>query len=348
MTQADYDFLCSVGGAPIMRNGREFADNPGDTYSWNFGLCGPDAPAHLFLTKEEDADRYALTSGWPSFSIDGNPEDGEKKVILSDLWRDPRVLQNTGGKVFSGFKQLTGSCVGSGSGNALFALACVEVVRLGDPEEALIPWWPLSYGRGRYHMGSRSSGEGSTSEGQVEAFRKDGILRAGLEGLPSFTDEDGLTLTRAVEMEWSNGARIDERWLSVSRKNLVRTAAVVRNADEGREAIRNGYPILWCGSWGGLMRCPTAGDPPVLLNRQAGTWMHNQTCLAWWDHPTLGELFGILNQWGHGTHGTDPAGLPPGAYWIRAVDFDRQARGGSCIAISQFDGFPAQRITWYI
>ena len=69
---------------------------------------------------------------------------------------------------------------------------------------------------------------------------------------------------------------------------------------------------------------------------------------AYWNHPTLGEIFYILNSWGPRTHGTDPAGGPPGGFWVKKSEIDYITRQGDSFAFSQFDGFPAQKLDWYM
>lgn len=238
------------------------------------------------------------------------------------------------------------NCVGAGGGNTVFSLAAIEVVRLKDPEEALVPFWPLPYGRSRHHAGMRGRGEGSLGSTFAQAMREDGIVPANLEGLPKFEDSDGLTLTKNIELEWSDGAAISSNWLEKARKHLVKTTAPCRSADDLREALRNYYPCSFAGDWGGLMQCPVTGNPPVLLNRRSGSWGHQQSAHGWWNHPELGEIFYIMNQWGQDTHGRCPTGAPPGGYWIKKADADYQCRKGEVFAFSQFTGFPAQKIDW--
>jgi hypothetical protein len=309
-------------------------------HRWDFGWR-----SHEVRTAHEAASHAAAVAAMPSFRIDGDGND-DKKVCLWDCWRHPTVVAETGGKVFPGFHQLTGSCVGTGGGNTVFSLAAVEVVRLGDPEQALIPFWPLPYGRSRALAGMHGRGEGSMGSSFAQAMREDGIVEASLNGLPMFKDDDGIYYTAGVEMTWSDGDRAPAALLALSRKHLVKTTAPIHNADALREAIRNYYPCSFAGDWGGLMHCPTSGTPPVLLNRRADTWDHQQSVHGWWDHPTLGEIFYVMNNWGLDVHGRCPSGAPAGGYWIKKADADYQCRTGEVFAFSQFQGFPAQKFSW--
>jgi len=67
-----------------------------------------------------------------------------------------------------------------------------------------------------------------------------------------------------------------------------------------------------------LMQCPVEHDR--LMNRRRGTWMHQMSIHGWEDHPQLGEIWYVLNQWGLNAHGTCPSGAPRGGFWIRRRD----------------------------
>jgi len=50
-------------------------------------------------------------------------------------------------------------------------------------------------------------------------------------------------------------------------------------------------------------------------------------------------------------HGLPPAGgygEPPGGFWINEADMDIIAKQGDSFAFSQFQGFPAQKMSWEI
>lgn len=330
-----FDFR-QVGGVPVEGAGTFY----GEATGWDFGWIPPD---------RRDPERAAeIDAATLPFTIQGKSVlTAQSYALLWECWKDSRVLQSVGG-VYPGIHQITGSCVGAGGGNAIFALSAVEVVRLGDAEQVLIPFWPLTYGKSRQYAGLRGRGEGSFAGAFGKAASTDGIMPANLDGLPAFTRDDGLTWGRNVELEWSDGSQIATRWLERSRKHLVKSVAQIKSADQCREALANGYPVMFCGDWGGLMQCPTQGEPAVLMNRRSGQWMHNQTALGWWDHPTEGEIFCILNQWGLNAHGTCPSGAPAGSYWIKKAEMEYQCRNGECLALSQFQGFPAAdyQIPW--
>lgn len=284
----------------------------------------------------------------PRFEITGRSEAlkygflDDEKILLPELWKHPVVVQENGIE-FTGIHQITGSCVGAGGGNCMMTLIMIEVIRLGDPEKALIPFWLLPYGRSRYYLGDRGPGEGSTGGTFAKAMKEDGVIPANLPELPKFTNSDGLVWGQQAEMKWSDGDNPDTmRLLPEARKHVVKTAAQCRSTDEVRQAIQNGYPCTCASNWGGQMRIQPSGNPPCLLNRKAGTWNHQMSVLGWWQHPQHGELFWIQNQWGLRAHGEDPAGGPPGGFWVKQADMAYIVRQNETFAFSQHQGFPGQ------
>jgi hypothetical protein len=135
--------------------------------------------------------------------------------------------------------------------------------------------------------------------------------------------------------------------LETSRQHVVKTTAECHSADDVRDGIANGYPATAASMWGmarGRERCEVVDG--VLLGRHTGEWAHQMSIQAWWDHTSLGEIFYVMNQWGKGTHGIDPAGGPPGGFWIEKADMDWICRNGEVFAFSGLAGFPARRVPW--
>jgi hypothetical protein len=307
----------------------------------NFGWIPPDQRNH-----QQEAAHALAVAQMPRFQIVGSSDYGEGKVLLTELWKHPAVVDAIGYE-YPGTKQFSGCCVGAGGGNALFTLIAADAITRSQPEEIAIPHWLLPYGRSRFYMGEPTPGEGSLGGTFAQAVREDGTVKATDPGLPEFRNGDGLEWGEETEISWSDGdARQTLDLLEHSRKFLVGTTAECSSADNVRDAIVNGYPVTIASNWGGLMKCPTEGDPPVLLNRRSGSWAHQMSVHNWYDHPTLGEIFWIQNQWGKNTHGTDPAGGPGGGFWVKSADIDFICRNGEVFAFSGFNGFPARQVAW--
>ncbi len=242
------------------------------------------------------------------------------------------------------------NCVGNGLGQALRYLSAVEVVRLKDPEQVILPFWLIPYGRSRYYGGMRGRGEGSFGSTAAKAIMVDGVVPYNTAGLeqPTMNENDGITWGSSAEMKWSDGGAISEDWLSKSRKHLVKSAANCPNADAAWEAVSNWYPLTIASNWGGQMKPSVQGSPGVLLNKRVTSWAHQMCVIGRYRHPTLGKLFYVLNSWGPRTHGTCPSGAPPGGFWITFAEMDYICRQQEAFILSQFNGFPSQQFRWRV
>lgn len=331
---ADFDFA-SVGGRRLYM---------GNCDIWDFGWKAPPMRSAL-----DHAAVGRTEAEMPKFSPPPHPKGDPEKALLFEAWKHPTVVA-ANGFAFEGIRQVTGSCVGAGGGNCWMTLACIEAVRLGDPEDPIVPFWLLPYGRSRYYLGDRSPGEGSTGSTFAKAAREDGVVPANSQGLPPFDRADMSCWGRAVEMKWSDGDNPDTMaLLPTSRKHLVKTVAKCNSADDVRAAIVNGYPCTAASMYahdGG--RVQGSGEGACLLARKQGSWSHQMSVLAWWRHSQFGELFYLMNQWGKKSHGICPSGAPNGGVWITKADMDWICRD-EVFAFSAFDGFPSSGpLPWII
>jgi hypothetical protein len=316
---------------------------------WWFGWGGEDTVAAVDPHAPDYADRLTAElmdgaaaqragDGHQRFAIRGSYAPGGKAY----LWEASKLAN--GGAHFRAFRQITGSCVGQGLGQAVWYLSAWEVARLNDPEQVSLPFWLLAYGKSRQYAGMRGRGEGSWGTTAARAAREDGFVGAAESGLPQPSDDGGLTWGRDAELQWSDGAAVPAAWLEKSRKHLIKTTAQCKSAEDVAAAVQNGYPCTIASNWGGQMRPSVQGDR--LLNKRATTWNHQMCVAGWEDHASHGELYYILNSWGVDTHGTCPSGAPPGGFWIRKADMQNIVGQEETFALSQFDGFPSQDFFW--
>jgi hypothetical protein len=248
-------------------------------------------------------------------------------------------------KKWYGVRQYTGSCVGAAGGNMLFSLAAADIVKRRDPGRQVVPFWLLPYGISRMLAGFTRRGEGSSGTTFAKAVGEYGHLDAEAAGLPRFNTEDGYGWGSAVELDWSVGRNIESSYLTAAKNNLVRSRALCRSTDDVRDALQNYYAITCASDWGGAARPPVKGTQfPVLLNKRTTTWQHQMSVQAWWDHPELGEIFYLLNQWGLDFHGRCPSGAPPGGFWIAKPDMAYIVRQQETYAFSELDDFPAVEV----
>lgn len=328
-TNEEFDKLQSVGGRITIK---------GEETHWNFGWVPPEHRSEY--QKEQDA---TYQKAMPIFAIEGE-EEPKDHAFLWDF-----SLKANAGKHFTVFHQQTGSCVGNGLGQALWYLSAVEVHRLQDPEQVILPFWLLPYGRSRLYADMDNHGEGSFGSAAAKAIAEDGVIPFNLEGLPQPQDKDGLTWGAEAELKWSCGSKIEAKWLELSRKHLVKTMARIRTAEEAKAALRNYYPLTCASMFGFSPMIPeVSGTPPVrVVQKRNDSWGHQMCVIGWLEHPEHGDLFYILNSWGKKIHGV-PTGAynePQGGFWIKKREMDFICRD-EVFALSQFQGFPAQKISW--
>lgn len=269
------------------------------------------------------------------------------KIILTDLWKHPSVIADVG-REFTGFHQLTGSCVGVSAGNAVATLSMVQRLLTQGATKAVVPFWGYPYGMTRYAEGDRGQGEGAVDSVMGKELGRDGIFSYDEQGLPSFDFSDGWTLPSKTEYQWSDGGRIDAKWKTLGRTHPVRGVAPINSTDEMRTAIINGYPVLTgCEYFVGRGSVASGGGTPYVRGKFDGRGGHSTCRLAWWDHPNDGPLIGYSNQWDGTTYPKDPAGLARCCVWIPAGEDDKMLRSygggdGETMALSHLDYFPAQ------
>ena len=299
----------------------------------NAGWLAPEdrTPAQFALDE-------AIKSSIPQLEIIGIQADVEKMV----LWDFSKKVNDN--KHFPTFYQQTGSCVGNGGGQAIWYLSAMDNSRLGRNISPKTPFYLLPYGRSRYYSGFRGQGSGSWGSAFAKAVKEDGILAYDTKNLPAINLEGGLNWGKSTELVWSDGGRIGEDWLKLSRQFPVQSTSICKSTNDVWNALANGYPCTIASSWGGQMRPSTqGGSAPVLLNRKVTRWDHQMCIIGIWKHPTLGRIFLILNSWGPDAHGVPPDGSPPGSFWVLEDDIDFIVKQNDTFAFSQFVGFPSQR-----
>lgn len=244
--------------------------------------------------------------------------------------------------------QATGSCVANGTANALHYLMAMEIIRLRDPEQWKLIFWPYHYGLGRLESGISGKGDGSTGVGQAEAIRKYGCLPQDASSeLPTPTGGDeALTYGRTVEYAWSDGRKIAEGWKQIGRKYPCRSVALVTSYEDVVAALVNGYPVTIASDVGFESRPQIDGGR--LWIKRRGTWYH-QMCVIGIDDSTSRPGGYIMNSWGADWPGErSPDDAPAGGFWADADALDKIVRQGDSFAYSQFDGFPEQRPDHYL
>lgn len=278
------------------------------------------------------------------------------KVMLTDFWRRPEVVQDIGFE-FSGYRQLTGSCVGASSGNAVFTLGAVQRCLSAGATRAFVPFWPYTYGRTRFNEGDHGPGEGAVDSVMAATLIKEGTFGITEKtGLPAFDKSDGLALTEAIEMQWSDGAAgVVTDCLGLGKQHPVGSAAVLNSTDDIKTAILNGYPVLdGCDDYIAHGSIQGSGDSAYVLGQYDGQGGHSTCYLGYWDHPSDGPLFLYSNQWSADTYPKDPAGAGRCCVWVKESVvsrlFQMGGSGGETVALSHLSYFPAQPavLDWFV
>lgn len=296
-------------------------------------------------TREESAKVANVMASLPAFQLSGTFRGDKVKVGLYEARQKIAKTQHP-----PTINQSTGSCVGAGGGNALMTLRDVEIAIGGKLAEPDMFWWLYTYGESRELSGMRSRGDGSTGAGWAKAITTKGTFLASEPGLPPFEMRNGwYYLSPSIERQWSDGQMEPGKWDPMAAKHLVKTAAQCRSAEDVATALQNGYPVTIASMFGTTgQQVLGDGDNRVCVSEWNGSWAHQMYVDAWWNHPTLGELFRVGNNWGPDAHKAAVDGSPNGGFWIRKPTMQRICQGQEAFALSAFNGFPARELDWDI
>ncbi len=279
---------------------------------------------------QEQADAHAAAmASMPAFALPYTLPAGPVKVMLTDFWKDPQVIADVG-LAFNGFHQLTGSCVGASAGNAIFTLSAVQRLVADNPTVAVLPFWPWSYGTTRFDEGDRGQGEGAVDSIMGKVLKGKGTLAATEPGLPTFTQSpDGLVLTSKLELQWSDGGRLDPKYAAAAGTHTVGTVAPLNSPADIKACVLNGYPVLdGCSNYVGNGHIVGSGADAYVGGKYDGRGGHSTCFLGYWDHPTDGPLYLYSNQWPSQTYPTDPAGAGRCCVWLKESEVAKLFRTG--------------------
>jgi hypothetical protein len=270
------------------------------------------------------------------------------KAILTDFWKNPDVIADVGFE-FTGFGQNTGSCVGVSAGDWIFTLAAIQRTLATNPTKAFLPWWPYAYGRTRFNEGDRGQGEGAVDSVMGQTVKTEGVLPFDPTQLPAFahTGPDGWWIPANLELQWSDGAKIDPKWIADAKQFPVGTVAPLSSTADVRAAIINGYPVIdGCDNYVGNGKVKGTGADSYVTGHYDGRGGHSTCILGVWNHPTDGWLYLYSNQWQTSTYPKDPAGGGRCTVWLTDAEYSKSFRTGAdrgeTMAASHLNAFPAQ------
>jgi hypothetical protein len=239
-----------------------------------------------------------------------------------------------------------GQCVGVSAGGAVCTLSCIQRMLADNPTKAFIPFWPYNYGRTRYEEGDRGQGEGAIDSVMAHNLTE-GVIDLSQPGLPTFTNNDGLWLTSQLELQWSDGSRIDQKYIEAAKKFPLGSATPLSSVQDIQMAIVNGYPVLdGCNNYVGNGSIKGSGDNAYVTGRYDGRGGHSTTFYGYWMHPNDGPLYLYGNTWPGSTYPKDPAGGGRCTVWLPESEvqklFSTGGSNGETVALSHLTYMPAQ------
>ena len=131
--------------------------------------------------------------------------------------------------------------------------------------------------------------------------------------------------------------------IAEGKKHQVKTLTQIRNINEARDALANGYGIAVCSGYGFASTRDDKG-----FARQQGSWSHAMAWIAC-DDTGSEPAFLVQNSWGKWNDGGHPSWgpIPDGSFLIKADIADRMLRSDGSFAFSAINGFPAQDLPDY-
>lgn len=309
---------------------------PGSTSPFPLGFI----PESQRTQQQQDA-HNAIVAMMPRFTLTPITMAKGESVRLTKGWTSAEVIADVG-REFVRFHQITGSCVGAGGGNALLTLISTQRLIATNPTKAFIPFWPFNYGRSRYYAGDRNPGEGSMGATFFKSVVQDGIIASTEQGLPQFTSADGFTLTKSLEYTWSDGdSQTVTAYMNAAKPHPLGNAAQIQTVDQIKAAIQNGYPCTFaCNNYIGNASIQGSGADACVVGYWDHYGPHQQSVHDYWEHPNLGPLYWVQNNWPGSTYPRDPAGGPVCGCWVLESRVEQALR-------LQAEVFPLSHLAWF-
>lgn len=301
-------------------------------------------------TPEQQRMHEDIMNRAPRFALARPTVPKGTKIILNDFFTKPEVVADIG-EVFTGFRQLTGSCVGVSMGDVTACLSAIQRMLADSPTRAMIPWWGFDYGRSRYKSGMRTPGSGSITSIMGDVMREEGcfaINEPGFTTAINFSKNDGWAVSSNVEYQWSDGDEtLVTQYMGVARQFPLGSVAPASTIDEIAAGIINGYPCLnGCNYYIGRGRIKSSPGGDYVTGEYDGRGGHATAYSAYWEHPNDGPLYGYWNQWNASTYPKDPAGLHRCMVWTPEAKarqlFTLGGNNGETMVVSHLNYHPAQ------
>ncbi len=229
-------------------------------------------------------------------------------------------------------KQSIGCCTSEGWSSGVDYLQCVMIALRQMPLEYRSISHAVFYGLGREVAHMLGGPDGCYGGAMAKASVQYGCV-SNEDAHDSDTDD-----TLAAEY----GRRgVPQNLKELAHKHLVKTVSLVKSAEEAKAALLNGYPIPICSDQGFTMQRDADGHC-----RAQGSWAH---CMCLIGYRADKRWFCILQSWGQNVpSGPTSLNQPDCSFWADWDVVDRMLRQEDSFAVSQFDGFPSQKLDWLI
>jgi hypothetical protein len=266
---------------------------------------------------------------------------GASKVVL--LYEAARKVM---GQDLDTGPQKIGDCVSWGWSGCTDLVACLDA--LAGQNEAY-SWGnrvctEAIYGLSRVEYGDF---DGSYQDGSVGAWAAQAVTKGGTLGRELLGQYDP---KRAKE--WGAKGLPHDLEVAAAQHRVV-SVVQVKDFQQARDLIANGYPIAVCSNVG----FETGNGSPALTRRDSkgfskphGRWNHCMKFVASRDDERPGLL--CYQSWGNAS-ADGPKGdydIPNASWWVDADVCEKMLKQGDSFALSQFDGYPAQTevINWLV
>lgn len=267
---------------------------------------------------------------------------GEGKDLL--FWiAEQKVL----GRLLPAHQQTIGDCVSHGWGRAVQDLKLIEIAIKGERKQ-----WRGEVATEPIYAGSRVEIGGGrlTGDGSIGAWAAQWVKQFGVLLRTKYEEFDLTRYSGQRAKQWGRrGMGVPDVLEPIAREHPVRTVSLVTDAEEGRDALVNGFPIPICSNQGFTTQRDRQG-----FCQPRGRWAHCMLarghCIARGNRPAVA----IQQSWGESPTGTNKVQLesgqeivlPQGVFLIDMEVFDRMLKQKDSFAISNFEGFPAQDLEW--
>lgn len=231
-------------------------------------------------------------------------------------------------------RQTDSDCVSHSTRNVCDVSRSVEIDILNEKES-----WIARGATEIIYLNRGHSGAGMSCARAVDFVTRTGgiLVRKNYPGAVDLTKYDSRIGANR------DGRGSSDKVLKLAQKHQMQTASLIRSVDEAIDSIANGYAVTICSSYGFTNKRDSNG-----FCKRQGTWMHALSLVGIDD---FGKNKGavIANSWGDWCSGGHPSWgkLPVGCFMITYEDLAGMLAHNGAYAISNFNGFPPQKLPDY-